>query len=152
MAGMTQATRLHCRGMGSLILEPWCHAISCCCRLFWLLSEASLPAKIGSVSSVLFVGLVLASEHQRAPLHLRRCPKASSTSLTCEENFGVLKLFQGSRVLGKAKREGMGGVLSPHPRGSNGQEGWMFSGPMVRPRDLLWLRPTLLSRCALFAL
>lgn len=43
---MTQATRLHCRGMGSLTLEPWCHAISCCCRLLWLLSEAPFPAKL----------------------------------------------------------------------------------------------------------
>lgn len=54
---MTQATRLHYRGMGSLILEPWCHVISCCCCPFWLLADTPLPAKIGAVLSVLVVSL-----------------------------------------------------------------------------------------------
>lgn len=52
---MTQATTPHYRGIGSLILEPWCHVISCCCRLLWLLPDAPLPAKIGAVLSVLVV-------------------------------------------------------------------------------------------------
>lgn len=54
---MTQATRLHYRGMGSLILEPWCRVISCCCCPFWLLPDTPLPAKIGAVLSVLVVSL-----------------------------------------------------------------------------------------------
>lgn len=54
---MTQATTPHYRGIGSLILEPWCHVISRCCRLLWLLPDAPLPAKIGAVLSVLVVSL-----------------------------------------------------------------------------------------------
>lgn len=65
---MTQATRLHCRGMGSLILKLWCHAISCCCCLLWLLPEAPLPAKIGVVVSVL-VGLIGCLLSLRGHLH-----------------------------------------------------------------------------------
>lgn len=104
---MTQATRLHHRGMGRLILGPWCHVISCCCHPLWLLPDALLPAKIGLCHQCLW-SRWLASEPQRATSCLRGCHRAPRASLTREEHVSVLKLYQQSRVLGRFKREGSG--------------------------------------------
>lgn len=161
---MTQATRLHYRGMGSLILEPWCHVISCCCRLFWLLTDAPLPAKkvLSVISACGLIGWLLnprghlpasegATEHLECPSHVR----STSVFSNCSRGSECWEGLRGREVDRAGRMQAWSFHHIPevlHQGGSDGLEGWVSNGLILKPRSLLRLRHVSLSRCALFML